>query len=74
MVLWKAVTHHFPPFGMKTGIRGKFNLFRMSYKAWQLSLTCSVGIPQMLYGKNLKITPEMIPDISKQPEVMAKCG
>jgi multimeric flavodoxin WrbA len=34
--------------------------------------TCGVGVPQMLYGKNVKITPEIIPDVSKQPEVMAK--
>jgi multimeric flavodoxin WrbA len=34
--------------------------------------TCGVGIPQMLYGKNVRITPEIIPDVSKQPEVMAE--
>jgi multimeric flavodoxin WrbA len=34
--------------------------------------TCGVGVPQMLYGKDIKITPEIIPDVSKQPEVMAK--
>ena len=33
--------------------------------------TCGVGVPQMLYGKDVKITPEMIPDVGKQPEVMA---
>ena len=32
--------------------------------------TCPVGLPQMLYGEEVKITPEMIPDVSKQPEVM----
>lgn len=32
--------------------------------------TCGVGVPQMLYGKDVRITPEMIPDVSKQPEVM----
>ena len=33
--------------------------------------TCSVGVPQMLYGKDVKITPELIPDVSKQSDVMA---
>jgi multimeric flavodoxin WrbA len=32
--------------------------------------TCPVGLPQMLYGEEVKITPEMIPDVSNQPEVM----
>ncbi len=32
--------------------------------------TCPVGLPQMLYGAEVKITPEMIPDVAKQPEVM----
>lgn len=32
--------------------------------------TCSVGVPKMLYGENVKITPEMIPDVKKQPDVM----
>jgi len=32
--------------------------------------TCKVGIPNMLYGEAVKITPEMIPDVIKQPEVM----
>ena len=27
-------------------------------------------MPTMLYGEGCKITPEMIPDVSKQPEVM----
>ena len=34
--------------------------------------TCGVGVPQMLYGKGVTITPETIPDVSRQPEVMAK--
>lgn len=33
--------------------------------------TCGVGIPVMVYGKGVKITPENIPDVTKQPEVMA---
>jgi hypothetical protein len=33
--------------------------------------TCGVGVPRMLYGENVKITPEMIPDVSNQPKVMA---
>ena len=32
--------------------------------------TCKVGVPTMLYGEGLKITPDMIPDVTKQPEVM----
>ena len=33
--------------------------------------SCKVGLPYMLYGEGVKITPEMIPDISKQPQVLA---
>ncbi len=33
--------------------------------------TCNVGVPKMLFGPDVKITPEMIPDVKKQPEVMA---
>lgn len=36
--------------------------------------TCGVGVPQMLYGKDVKITPELIPDVSKQSDVMAKAA
>ncbi|MDM8536645.1 flavodoxin family protein [Desulfobacterales bacterium HSG17] len=36
--------------------------------------TCGVGVPQMLYGKDVKITPEMIPDVSKQTDVMGKAA
>ena len=32
--------------------------------------TCGVGLPRMLFGEGVKITPGMIPDITKQPEVM----
>lgn len=32
--------------------------------------TCPVGIPRMLYGDEVKITDDLIPDVSKQPEVM----
>lgn len=32
--------------------------------------TCRVGIPAMLHGEGVTITPEMIPDVSKQPAVM----
>lgn len=32
--------------------------------------TCPVGLPRMLYGDEVKITPEMIPDVVRQPEVM----
>jgi multimeric flavodoxin WrbA len=33
--------------------------------------TCGVGVPRMLFGEDVTITPEMIPDVSKQPEVIA---
>lgn len=36
--------------------------------------TCGVGIPVMLYGKGVKITPESIPDVSKEQEIMEKAG
>jgi multimeric flavodoxin WrbA len=32
--------------------------------------TCKVGVPTMLHGPGVKITPEMIPDVTKQPDVM----
>ncbi|MBN1125058.1 MAG: flavodoxin family protein [Sedimentisphaerales bacterium] len=33
--------------------------------------TCQVGVPQMLYGEGVQITEDMIPDIAKQPKVLA---
>jgi multimeric flavodoxin WrbA len=33
--------------------------------------TCKVGIPTLLYGPGVKITESMIPDVSKQPDVMS---
>jgi multimeric flavodoxin WrbA len=33
--------------------------------------TCQVGIPLMLHGQGVKITPDMVPDVAKQPKVMA---
>lgn len=33
--------------------------------------TCQVGVPQMLHGEGVKITEDIIPDVTKQPEVMA---
>lgn len=32
--------------------------------------TCAVGIPRFLHGEGVKITPEIIPQVGKQPEVM----
>ena len=29
-----------------------------------------MGVPYFLYGEGAKITPDMIPDVSKQPEVV----
>jgi multimeric flavodoxin WrbA len=39
--------------------------------------TCRVGVPHMLHGEGVKITPDLIPDVTKQPDVMeaaAKAG
>ena len=33
--------------------------------------TCQVGIPVMLHGQDVKITDDMIPDVAKQPELIA---
>jgi len=33
--------------------------------------TCQVGVPLMIHGQGVKITPDMIPDVAKQPKVMA---
>ncbi|SDP63409.1 flavodoxin family protein [Desulforhopalus singaporensis] len=33
--------------------------------------SCQVGIPNMLHGPGVKITEDMIPDVKKQPDVMA---
>jgi multimeric flavodoxin WrbA len=33
--------------------------------------TCQVGIPSMIHGEGVKITPDMIPDVGQQPKVMA---
>jgi multimeric flavodoxin WrbA len=32
--------------------------------------TCKVGIPHLLHGEGVKITSDIIPDVTKQPEVM----
>ncbi len=32
--------------------------------------TCKVGVPTMLYGEGVKISEDMIPDVSKQADVM----
>ncbi len=32
--------------------------------------SCKVGIPNMIHGEGVKITPDMIPDVAKQPLVM----
>ena len=32
--------------------------------------TCQVGIPSMIHGQGVKITPDMIPDVARQPKVM----
>jgi hypothetical protein len=33
--------------------------------------TCKVGVPTLLHGPGVKIIEEMIPNVAKQPEVMA---
>ena len=32
--------------------------------------TCKVGVPSLLYGEGVKITENMIPNVTKQPDVM----
>lgn len=34
--------------------------------------SCEVGVPAMVFGKGVEITEDMIPDIEKQPEVLAE--
>lgn len=36
--------------------------------------TCQVGIPVLLHGQGVKITDAMIPDVTKQTEVMASAA
>ena len=50
----------------KVGGQGAASCFSCGYGE-----TCGVGVPRMLFGPDVKITPEMIPDVTKQPEVMA---
>jgi multimeric flavodoxin WrbA len=33
--------------------------------------TCKVGVPTMLYGEGVKISDDMIPDVTKQTDVMS---
>lgn len=33
--------------------------------------TCKVGVPIMMYGPEVKITDELIPDVKKQPDTIA---
>jgi len=33
--------------------------------------SCRVGIPLMIHGEGVRITPDLIPDVAKQPKVMA---
>jgi len=32
--------------------------------------TCAVGLPRMLMGEDVKITPDIIPSVTKQPELI----
>lgn len=36
--------------------------------------TCQVGIPSMIHGEGFRITPDIVPDVTKQPEVMSAAG
>jgi multimeric flavodoxin WrbA len=36
--------------------------------------TCQVGIPSMIHGAGVKITEDMIPDVTRQPDVMASAA
>ena len=50
----------------KVGGQGAASCFSCGYGE-----TCGVGVPRMLFGPDVKITPEMIPNVTTQPEVMA---
>ena len=36
--------------------------------------TCKVGVPNLLYGEGVKITEDIIPQVTRQPEVMASAA
>ena len=50
----------------KVGGQGAASCFSCGYGE-----TCKVGIPYALHGEGVKITPEMTPDVTRQPDVMA---
>ncbi len=36
--------------------------------------TCKVGVPVMLFGEGVKITDDLVPNVTKQPELMASAA
>jgi multimeric flavodoxin WrbA len=49
----------------KVGGQGAASCFSCGYGE-----TCKVGIPYFLHGEGVKITEDIIPDVTKQPQVM----
>jgi len=49
--------------------QGAASCFRCGYGE-----TCKVGIPIMLHGAGVRITEDMIPDVTRQPGVMASAA
>jgi multimeric flavodoxin WrbA len=49
----------------KVNAQGAASCFRCGYGE-----SCKVGVPYMLYGEGVQITDDMIPDVSKQPQVL----
>jgi len=61
----KFFTYNFVETVAKVAGQGAASCFSCGYGE-----TCKVGVPTMLYGEGVKITAEMIPDVTKQDDVM----
>jgi len=57
--------HHFIESVASVTGQGTANCYSCGYGE-----VCSVGAPHMIYGEGVKIIPDMIPSISKQPQVL----
>ncbi len=62
----KFLTYNFIETVAKVSGQGAASCFSCGYGE-----SCKVGIPYFLHGEGVKITPDIIPDVSKQPQVMA---
>jgi multimeric flavodoxin WrbA len=61
----KFFTYNFVETVAKVAGQGAASCFSCGYGE-----TCKVGVPTMLYGEGVKITADLIPDVSKQADVM----